>query len=131
LLVDVAGKEIWWNPGTAKGCHYFRVIINYELRLKWDFQLFQPFVKVMGGFLVHTADEGTQLMLLDNLPAFPHSGPNIDLVVVIQEFLENFLGPRSKRIIQAKNGVVNIEEYLHGPTSVPRGLSWIRDYHKR
>jgi hypothetical protein len=52
-------------------------------------------------------------VLLDHFPSLAHSGPDIDLVLVIQQPLEGFFGVGTEGVIQTEDGVIHVEEYFH------------------
>jgi hypothetical protein len=67
----------------------------------------------MGGLLVDAAHVLVQFEFVDDFPTLSHPGPNINLVLFVQQRLEGFLGIRPQAIVQPEDGVVHIKEYIH------------------
>ena len=81
----------------------------------------------MSWLLVDAAHLLVQFEFVDDFPTLTHPGPDINLVIFVQQCLESFLRLGPQAIVQPKDGVVHIEKDIHrlltGPLS-PLYLSY-------
>ncbi len=116
LLIPVVGPVIGFDCLATEGFDQLWMVVDTEVGGDGDTEDFQAFLVIGGGFDEAVPDVGTELVAFDNFPPEPNARPDVDIVAAFEQFLEYLVYVRSEAAIEGDQGVVYVEEYVHGCT---------------
>ena len=90
------------------------MVIDAEVGGYGDTEYFEALAVVRRWLDETVLDVWAQLVAFDNFPPEPDSRPDVDVVPVIDELLEDLVDMGAEAAVEGNKGVVYVEKYVHG-----------------